>query len=48
MRVKGKWPGYWAEHGSHGQKLERAVAELARIPAEVPLKDPDRDEFLAS
>ena len=47
MRVKSKWPGYWAGHGGHGQELERTLEELATIRAEVPLKDPDREEFLA-
>ena len=47
IRVKSKWPGYWAKHGDDGQKLERTLEKLARIRAEVPLGDPDREEFLS-
>ncbi len=47
VRMKSRWPRYWAEHGDDGRKLERILEELAKIRAEVPLADPDREEFLA-
>lgn len=46
-RVKRKWPSYWAKHGDDGQRLERILAEGREIRAAVPLKDADREEFLA-
>ena len=45
--IKSRWPHYWAEHGDDGRKLERILEELAKIREEVPLADPDREEFLA-
>ena len=45
-RIQGKWPSYWAEQRHAGLKLERTLEELAKIRADLPLMDSDREEFL--
>ena len=45
-RIQDKWPSYWAEQRHAGLKLERTLEELARIRADLPLIDADREEFL--
>lgn len=47
VRVKQKWPKYWAEHRGDGRKLECLLGEVANIRSELDLADPDREEFLA-
>ena len=46
VRVKRKWPNYWAAHRDDGRKLECLLSEVETIRSELKLADPDREEFL--
>ena len=45
-RVQDKWPSYWVDQRQARLKLEHTLEELAKIRADLPLMDPDREEFL--
>ena len=46
-RVRDKWPSFWADRRQAGLKLEDTLEELGKLRANLPLTDPDREEFLA-
>lgn len=46
VRIKRKWPEYWAEHRRDVRKLECLLREVVNIRSELNLEDPDREEFL--
>lgn len=45
-RIQDNWPNYWVQQRHAGLKLERMLEELAKIRADLPLMDSDREEFL--
>ena len=46
VRVRNKWPSFWADHRQAGLKLEHTLGELGKLRADLPLTDPDREDFL--
>ena len=44
--VQDKWPRFWAEQRQASLKLEHTLEELVKIRSDLPLTDPDREEFL--
>ena len=45
-RVRDKWPSFGADQRQAGLNLEHTLEELAKLRADLPLMDPDREEFL--